>query len=173
MGAPWFPGPTLSGYFPGAVKCPEPLRTLKGGDLSRRDIGHPVSGHYPAVIATTSSCASPQPSRRLRAMPGSAGPRRLLSAPAGRRTFPRLSLSILPHVSGPLPRRPSECTCSFLPPRRWPSPYQERIGGTHHPDSDFSRGSLSRLQSFRNVQTRGFASHPGRSYPRAFRTEQL
>jgi hypothetical protein len=31
----------------------------------RQGVTHPVSGHYPAVLATTSPCASPQPSRRL------------------------------------------------------------------------------------------------------------
>jgi hypothetical protein len=31
----------------------------------RRGISHHVSGHYPAFIATTSSCANPNPSRRL------------------------------------------------------------------------------------------------------------
>jgi len=54
------------------------------GYLSRRGCLRHVSGRYPAVIATTGSCASPNPSHRLRSQPWSAGLRRSLSAPAGR-----------------------------------------------------------------------------------------
>lgn len=60
MGAPWFPGPTLSGYFPGAVKCPEPLRTLKAvtfrvvaSGTTSADVAPPSSllrAHAPVLI---------------------------------------------------------------------------------------------------------------------------
>jgi hypothetical protein len=35
-----------------------------GRYLQREDVEHPLDRHYPAVIATTNSCASPHPSRR-------------------------------------------------------------------------------------------------------------
>src|SRR4029434_5314959 len=49
-------------------------------------------------------------------------------APAGRRTFPTLSLRICPCVLGPLPRRLVRCTCPFLPSRQRPSPRSDRVG---------------------------------------------
>ena len=52
--------------------------------LARRGCLHHVRGRYPAVIATTGSCASPTPSHRLWSKPRSAGLCRLLSAPAGK-----------------------------------------------------------------------------------------
>ena len=53
---------------------------------------------------------------------------RLPSAPAGRRTFPTLSLRIFPRMPGPLPRRPPRCMCSFLPLEHRPSPHLDRVG---------------------------------------------
>jgi hypothetical protein len=42
------------------AKCPEPLHALKVLPLT--PCSHHVSGHYPAFIATTGSCANPKPS---------------------------------------------------------------------------------------------------------------
>src|SRR5262249_12292764 len=53
---------------------------------------------------------------------------RLLSAPAGRRTFPTFSLRIFPSVLGPLPRRLVWCLSPFLPTRQRPSPRSDRGG---------------------------------------------
>jgi len=89
---------------------------------------------------------------------------RLRSAPAGRRTFPTLSLRILPCVLGPLPRRLLRCIDPFLPPRHRPSPREDRVGAPQSPCSDFSTAPFSRLQSFADVQARRFARHPDRSY---------
>ena len=96
--------------------------------------------------------------------PRTAGLCRLLSAPAGRRTFPTLSLHIFPCVLGPLPRQLVECIYPFLPPRLRPSPREDRVGAQQHPYSDFSTARFSRLQSFTHVQARRYAHHPGRSY---------
>ena len=63
QGAPLFTGPTCPAT-PGAAKCPEPLCTWTVS-RARHDVTHHVSGHYPAFIALTGSCASPQPSRCL------------------------------------------------------------------------------------------------------------
>jgi hypothetical protein len=89
---------------------------------------------------------------------------RLRSAPAGRRTFPTLSLRILPCVLGPLPRRLLRCMYPFLPPRHRPSPRSDRVGAPQCPCSGFSTAPFSRLQSFPHVQAHRFAHHPGRSY---------
>ena len=109
------------------TKCPEPLRALKGY-LSRRGCLLHVSGRYPAVIATTGSCASPTPSHHLWSKPRSAGLCRLLSAPAGCSTFPALPPRILPQMPGPLPRRSLWCAYSFLPTGRRPSPIPNWVG---------------------------------------------
>src|SRR5215831_19146005 len=71
-------------------------------------------------------------------VPSTPGLCRLLSAPAGRRTFPTLSLRICPCVLGPLPRQLVECIYPFLPPRHRPSPRSDRVGAQQSPYSDFS-----------------------------------
>src|SRR5262249_52390049 len=53
---------------------------------------------------------------------------RLLSALAGQRTCPTLSLRLLPGGLGPLPRRLVRCVYPFLPPRHRPSPRADRVG---------------------------------------------
>ncbi len=119
---------------------------------------------FPCVVARTGSCVSPQPSLCLRSHPWSTGLCRLLSAPAGRRTFPTLSLRLFPYVLGPLPRRLVWCSYPFLPTRQRPSPREDRVGAPQCPYSDFSTAPIARLQSFADVQARRFARHPGRSY---------
>ena len=94
---------------------------------------------------------------------------RLLSAPAGRRTFPTFSLRICPCVLGPLPRRLVWCICPFLPTRQRPSPRADRVGAPPCPYSDCSTAPFSRLQSFTHVQAHRFAHHPDRSYRYGFR----
>lgn len=132
------------------------------------------------VISQTTSAGVTLPSSLLRAhapilhppraavVPLTPGLCRLLSAPAGRRTFPTLSLHICPCVLGPLPRRLLRCTCPFLPSRQRPSPRSDRVGAPQCPCSDFSMAPFSRLQSFPHVQARRFAHHPGRSYRYGF-----
>ena len=99
---------------------------------------------------------------------------RLLSAPAGRRTFPALSLRIFLCVLGPLPRLLSWCIYPFLPTRRRPSQRYDPVGAWQRPYySNFSMELLSGLQSFSNVQARRFARHPDCSYRSTFSgTEQ-
>ena len=77
--------------------------------------------------------------------PRTVGLCRLLSAPAGRRTFPTLSLRILPCVLGPLPRRLLRCPCPFLPSGQRPSPRSDRVGAPQCPYSDFRTAPFSRL----------------------------
>ncbi len=94
----------------------------------------------------------------------------MLSAPAGNSIFPTLSPRIFPHVLGPLPRLPLWCSYPFLPTRHRPSRNLEPVGAIAfatialNPYSNFSTAYFTRLQSFTNVQARGFACHPDCSY---------
>jgi len=75
---------------------------------SKGDVFHHLRGRYATVIAPTGSCARSialPTASLLRSPPGLC---RLLSAPAGPRSFPTLSLQILPGMSGPLPRLSSK-----------------------------------------------------------------
>ena len=128
------------------------------------------------VVSWTTSAGATPPSSLLRAhapvlppprasvVPSTPGLCRLLSAPAGRRTFPTFSLRICPCVLGPLPRWLLRCSYPFLPSRHRPSPRSDRVGAPQCPCSDFSTAPFSRLQSFADVQARRCAHHPGRSY---------
>src|SRR6266853_6697376 len=128
------------------------------------------------VVSWTTSAGATPPSSLLRAhapvlppprasvVPSTPGLCRLLSAPAGRRTFPTFSLRIRPCVLGPLPRLLVECIYPFLPPRHRPSPRSDQVGAQQRPYSDFSTAPFSRLQSFLHVQAHRCARHPDRSY---------
>jgi len=85
--------------------------------------------------------------------PCTSGLCRLLAAPAGRRTFPALSLRIFLCVLGPLPRLLSWCTCPLLPTRLRPSRRFQPVGAWQYPRySNFSMDALTGLQSFANVE---------------------
>jgi len=69
--------------------------------------------------------------------------RRLPLAPAGSWPFPTLSLRILLHVSGPLPRLPLWCVYPFLPTELRPSQQSNPVGAQHNPYySNFSMGEF-------------------------------
>ena len=69
--------------------------------------------------------------------------RRLPLAPAGSWPFPTLSLRILLHVSGPLPRLLLWCVYPFLPTELRPSQQSNPVGAQHHPYySNFSMGEF-------------------------------
>ena len=160
------PRPYMSGY---SWSCQVPRAPLHV---------HGVTSHV--MVSRTMSAGITPPSSLLRThapvlhpprasvVPSTPGLCRLLSAPAGRRTFPTLSLRIFPCVLGPLPRRLVGCTYPFLPPRHRPSPRSDRVGAPPCPYSDFRTAPFSRLQSFAHVQARRFARHPGRSYRYGF-----
>ena len=74
-----------------------------------------VRGRYPAVIATTDSCVSPQSSRCLWTKPWSAGLCRLRSAPAGLRTFPALLHESFPRCLDPYPGGPHGALTRLFP----------------------------------------------------------
>jgi hypothetical protein len=83
--------------------------------LARRDLLDHVSRRYPAIIARTGSCVSPQPSLCLRSPPWSTGLCRLLSAPAGRRTFPTLLCTSFPACLDPSPGGSCGAHTRFFP----------------------------------------------------------
>ena len=96
------------------------------GQVPRAPLHVPgVTSHV--MVSRTKSVGITPPSSLLRAhasilppphasvVPSTPGLCRLLSAPAGRRTFPTLSLRIFPCVLGPLPRRLVWCTTRFFP----------------------------------------------------------
>ena len=120
----------------------------------------------PSSLVRTQAPILPPP--RASGVPSTPGLCRLLSAPAGRRTFPTFSLRILPCVLGPLPRLLVECISPFLPPRHRPSPRADQVGASQSPYSDFSTAPFSRLQSFLDVQAHRCARHPDRSYRYGF-----
>ena len=115
----------------------------------------------PASLLRAHAPVLPPP--RAAVVPSTPGRGRLPSAPAGRRTFPTLSLRLLPSVLGPLPRRLLRCPCPFLPSGQRPSPRADRGGAPPCPYSDCRTAPFSRLESLRHVQARRCAHHPGRS----------
>jgi hypothetical protein len=162
QGAPLFPGPTCPGT-PGAAKCPEPLCTSKALPRSSWSLS-PRQQALPCCHCSYGLMRQSSTLLVLRCYPRTPGLCRLRSAPAGRRTFPTLSLRICPCVLGPLPRWLLRCMYPFLPPRQRPSPRSDRVGAPPCPCSDFSTAPVSRLQSFAHVQARRCARHPDRSY---------
>ena len=63
---------------------------------------------------------------------------RLSPVPAGRWSFPTLSLHVFPWMLGPIPRRLPWCSLPFLPRGLRPSPQFDRVGSPAiHPYSDF------------------------------------
>ena len=128
------------------------------------DVWHHLRERYLSFLAPMDSCASPKPSLCLWSYALVSGLCRLLSAPAGSRTFPTLSLRILPDVPGPLPRRLVSALTRFflhdigLPPVRTRSALNNTRAATSA--RSLFRGCSHSLY----VQARRFARHPGRSY---------
>jgi hypothetical protein len=148
---------------PGATKCPEPLcmsEVLPRSSWSRR----PTSAGVPPPSLLLRAHAPILTPPRASVVPSTPGLCRLLSAPAGRRTFPTFSLRILPCVLGPLPRLRVECLYPLLPPRHRPAPRSDQVGASQSPYSDCSTAPFSRLQSLLDGQAHRCARHPDRSY---------
>ena len=154
---------SVSESHPGTAKRPEPLCRApvlppRGRDECPPGRALPLRRRSYGLMRQTSTLHSAS------ALPRTDGLCRLLPAPAGPRTFPTLSLPIFLHVSGPLLRLLPGCIRPLLPPGHWPSPRKDRVGATHLPDNYFRRHSISKLQSFANLQTRRFARHAGSSH---------
>ena len=116
-----YPG-SVSEDHPGTTKCPEPLCLKKRFSVYQRDVVHLLRGHYPSFIARTDSCARPVAFTDL-------WPNLVPVILAGcyrpllvNRSFPTLSLQVLPKMPGPLPRRFAGCAYLLLPLQHRPSP---------------------------------------------------
>jgi len=73
--------------------------------------------------------------------------RRLWRIPSGSWPFPALSLRILLHVSGPLPRLLLWCAYPFLPTELRPSQQSNPVGTQHNPYySNFSMGEFREVE---------------------------
>jgi hypothetical protein len=128
-------------YFHGRSVVPRPYMSgySWSGQVPRAPLHVPGATSHVMVSRTMSVGITP-PSSLLRAhapvlppphvsvIPSTPSLCRWLSAPAGRRTFPTLSLRICPGVLGPLPRRLVRCPCPFLPSRQRPSPRSDQVG---------------------------------------------
>ena len=91
--------------------------------------------------------------------------RRLLPSPAGRGTFPTLSLRSLWWRLDPYPAVSPGCICPFLPRGRRPHVTGNTFGTREYPCEATSTGSrFSGLQSFADVQSPPLARPPGRTH---------
>ena len=88
----------------------------------------------------------------------------MLSAPAGSRTFPALSLRIFLYVLESVPRLLLCCTYPFLHTEQRPSRSFQPVGAWLYPHCNFCVDGLSRLQLFVYLQARRFARHPDCSH---------
>jgi hypothetical protein len=134
---------------------------------SRRGHQRHVSGHYPALVATTSPCARPKPSRRLR-FPYTAGLRRLSLLPAGSWPFPTLSPRSLYRRLDLYPAVSLRCICPFLPEGPRPHLNCHKFGTPNNRRNAASTANIiSGLQSFLHVQAPMLARPSGCTHHRA------
>ena len=104
----------------------EPLCPL--GVLPRRgSCAHDLDQRYPALIATTGSCARPPPSRGLRTMAWSASPLQVAACPCWEEALPDVISSISVEVLGPVPRRASAVPLPVSSRRTSASPYVQEV----------------------------------------------
>ena len=138
------PGPVSRHGSIGYPPCAESPFAPSECYPSRSGVNRPLGRHYPSLIATTGSCAKPNPSPLPPALASSGGLCRLLPAPAGRWLFPALSPQSLHRCLDPYPAAPLWCTCPFLPKELRPHPTLNRFGA---PDS--CRNATSTAWRFR------------------------
>lgn len=104
----------------------EPLRLF--GVLPRREsCTHDLGQHYPALVATPGSCASPPPSHVLRTTAWYASLCRLPRAPCWAEALPDVISSISVEVLGPVPRRASAVPMPVSSRRTSASPYVQEV----------------------------------------------
>ena len=104
----------------------EPLR-LRGALPRRGSCSHHLGQHYPALLATTDSCARPPPSPVLRTMAWYGSLCRLPRAPCWAEALPDVLSSICVEVLGPVPRRASAVPLPVSSRRTSASPYVQEV----------------------------------------------
>jgi hypothetical protein len=146
---------------------PSPRAPLPSPGVTRQRVmsDHHLGDRYVTVFALIGSCAESIAllSALLYARPS--GLCWLLSAPAGHQSFPTISLRIFPQMPGPLLRRSQEVhmPISSSLSSAFPNGRLGRLPATIR-EHDFSRATISKLQTFRYVQASEFAHLPDRSY---------
>jgi hypothetical protein len=152
------------------AKCPEPLcPTLVLPPLGRRNF-HLLRGHYPSVLALTSSCATPLGSLILQHLASFEESLQVVPSPCCPRELPDVISENLSLDAGSRTTAvpPSALTCFFpgvigLPPAKMGS------ASRFDPRITTSRGPVfSRLQIFLNVPASKFAHPPDRPYRCAY-----
>ena len=104
----------------------EPLRLL--GVLPRRgSCAHDLGQRYPALVATTDSCARPPPSHALRSVAWYVSLCRLPCAPCWAEALPDVISSICLEVLGPVPRRASAVPVPVSSRRTSASPHVQEV----------------------------------------------
>lgn len=104
----------------------EPLRLL--GVLPRRgSCAHDLGQRYPALFATTDSCARPPPSHALRSVAWYVSLCRLPCAPCWAEALPDVISSICLEVLGPVPRRASAVPVPVSSRRTSASPHVQEV----------------------------------------------
>ena len=148
----------------GTAECPEPLclcRALPHTGRSQRIASEGVTPPSSLLRAHASDQLPPADS----GCPSPAGLCRLLPVPAGRWSFPTLSLRVFPWMLGSVSRWPARCLCPLLPPQHRPSPSPSNRSACHKcPSSDFRTGRDFEIVVIPYVQASRFACHPGRSH---------
>ncbi len=173
---PWFAGKTRP-VFNGLVTPGSASRTIQGPPRAQSPFAR--LRRYPFqrnVFCITSEDATP-PSSLLRThasgqippalfgSPYSTGLCRLSPAPAGRWSFPTLSLQSLHRCLDPYPGMPLWCSLPFLPRELQPQPRCTHFGASSiPPQCNFNGDLFTGRQSFRYVQAPMVVSPPGCTY---------
>jgi len=135
-----FTGPPLSSYS-SSCQAPRAPWHVPGVTSHVMVSGTMSVGITPpsSLIRTHAPVLNPP---RASVTPRSLGLCRLLSAPAGRRTFPVLSLRLFLCVLGPLPRLLLWCLCPFLPTGQRPSRREDPVGAWQKPVQQLQYGTF-------------------------------
>ena len=143
---------SASRTIPGPPRAQSPFARLRHYPF-RRDVFCIVSEGVTPPSSLLRTHAPDQHPPVFFGSPYPAGLCRLSPVPAGRWSFPTLSLHVFPWMLGPIPRRLPWCSLPFLPRGLRPSPLSDRVGSpAPYPYSDFRTESFSGLQTFLNVQ---------------------
>ena len=133
--------------------------------LHRRNVSRITSEGVTPPSSLLRAHAPDQNPPALFGLPYWTGPCRLLPVPAGRWSFPTLSLQSVHRCLDPYPGTPLWCICPFLPRELQPHPCCTEFGASIlPPQCNFNDDPITGRQSFRYVQAPMLASPPGCTY---------